>query len=91
MDLLHPKTKIILNDSEVGVVGEQAVIARLTTCGYVVLVPIGVQRYDLVIEDAEGNFWRIQCKVGRYHNKENAVVWNCYTVGKKRRPIQHQK
>jgi hypothetical protein len=85
MGLLHPKTKITLNDSEVGVVGEQAVIARLTACGYVVLVPIGVQRYDLVIEDAEGKFWRIQCKVGRYHDKENAVIWNCYTVHKTRR------
>ena len=32
-------------------------------CGYVVLMPYGGnQRYDLVIEDADGKFWRVQCK-----------------------------
>lgn len=86
MGLLHPKMKITLNDLEVGVAGEQAIIARLTACGYYVLVPIGVRRYDLVIEDAEGKFWRVQCKVGRYHDSENAIIWNCYTIHKKRKP-----
>jgi hypothetical protein len=42
MGLLHPKMKITLNDLEVGVAGEQAIIARLIACGYNVLVPIGV-------------------------------------------------
>jgi hypothetical protein len=37
-------------------------------CGYTVLTPLGVQRYDLVIEDANGQFWRIQCKTGRPRN-----------------------
>ncbi len=25
----------------------------------------GSERYDLVIEDADGQFWRVQCKTGR--------------------------
>jgi PD-(D/E)XK endonuclease len=31
--------------------------------GYSVLVPVGEHhRYDLAIEDADGQFWRVQCK-----------------------------
>ena len=46
--------------------GEQSqahIIARLLEVGYTVLTPYGdSSRYDLVIEDAEGQFWRVQCK-----------------------------
>ncbi len=46
-----------------GDISEAAIITRLRQLGYVVLTPYGGnQRYDLVIEDADGNFWRIQCK-----------------------------
>ncbi len=39
------------------------ITARLLDAGYNVLVPYGdSSRYDLVIEDAQGQFWRIQCK-----------------------------
>ena len=45
--------------------GEAVITARLLEAGYNVLVPYGdAQRYDLVIEDADGKFWKIQCKVG---------------------------
>jgi hypothetical protein len=81
MGLFHPKVKVELSDTEVGIVGEQTIISRLAACGYTILTPIGgAKRYDLVIEDAEGQFWRVQCKTARYHDKENAIVWNCYTV-----------
>src|SRR5579871_2595375 len=37
--------------------------ARFLDVGYNVLVPYGDScRYDLVIEDGEGQFWRVQCK-----------------------------
>ncbi len=46
-----------------GNISEAAIITRFLQLGYVVLTPYGGnQRYDLVIEDADGNFWRIQCK-----------------------------
>jgi hypothetical protein len=39
------------------------IIARLLEVGYTILTPYGdSSRYDLVIEDAEGKFWRVQCK-----------------------------
>ena len=49
----------------VGEISEAAIIARFLHLGYVVLTPYGHnQRYDLVIEDADGKFWRIQVKTG---------------------------
>ncbi len=46
-----------------GEISEAAIITRFLQLGYIVLTPYGGnQRYDLVIEDADGNFWRIQCK-----------------------------
>lgn len=46
-----------------GRISETAIITRFLQLGYTVLIPYGGnQRYDLVIEDADGKFWRIQCK-----------------------------
>jgi ribosomal protein S27E len=46
-----------------GEISESAIITRFLQCGYVVLTPYGGnQRYDLVIEDADGQFCRVQCK-----------------------------
>src|SRR5207237_200300 len=57
-------------------IGEQSqasIIAKFIEVGYNVLTPYGDnQRYDLVIEDADGQFWRVQCKTGR-SNGENIV------------------
>jgi hypothetical protein len=45
--------------------------------GYVVLTVYGGnQRYDLVIEDADGHFWRIQCKTGRIDEGSTAIRFN---------------
>ena len=53
MDLFPPR-KVTQSHSELGRQGETFVIARLMQVGYTVLVPVdGVQRYDLVIEDAD--------------------------------------
>jgi PD-(D/E)XK nuclease superfamily protein len=46
-----------------GNISEAAITIRLLQPGYVFLTPYGGnQRDDLVIEDAEGQFWRVQCK-----------------------------
>jgi ribosomal protein S27E len=52
-----------------GHISESAIVTRFLQCGYIVLTPYGgSERYDLVIEDADGNFWRIQCKSGWIEN-----------------------
>ena len=54
------------NHKAIGERSEAIIMARLLEVGYSVLMPFGDnRRYDLVIEDADGCFWRIQCKTGR--------------------------
>lgn len=61
----------------VGDISESAIITRFLQLGYVVLTPYGGnQRYDLVIEDAEGQFWRIQCKTGRIDEDRTTIMFN---------------
>lgn len=46
-----------------GDISEAAIITRLLQSGYVVLTPYGKNhRYDLVIEDADGQFWVFNVK-----------------------------
>ena len=57
-----------------GDISESAIITRFLQLGHVVLTPYGGnQRYDLVIEDADGQFWRIQCKTGRIDADSTAI------------------
>ena len=57
-----------------GDISEAAVVTRLLQCGYGVLLPYGqMQRYDLVIEDADAKFWRVQVKTG-WLNEEQSVI-----------------
>ena len=46
-----------------GAESEAVIAAALIQAGYTVLTPNGyMHRYDLVIEDAKGRFWKVQCK-----------------------------
>ena len=73
--MFKPKPRAELKSTEIGTHAEAEVISRLTAAGHVVLIPFGgAQHYDMVIEDAEGNFWRIQCKKAWYRN--GCVVFN---------------
>jgi len=61
MDMVRPKQGTVKSGDR----SEAIIIARMTEVGYIVLKPLsGQYRYDLVIEDADGHFWRIQCKTG---------------------------
>ena len=61
MTVLGPRR----HTQKTGDITEAACMTRLLECGYTVLQPIGqMHRYDLVIEDADGKFWRVQCKTG---------------------------
>jgi len=54
------------NYKAIGEHSEAAVMTKLIELRYGVLKPFGDnRRYDLVIEDAESKFWRVQCKTGR--------------------------
>jgi len=45
----------------IGDCSQAYIMAKLLEIGYSVLTPFGDnQRYDLVIEDAEGQLWRVQ-------------------------------
>lgn len=56
-----PKEKGI--KGAIGAESEAVIAAALIQAGYTVLTPNGyMHRYDLVIEDANGEFWKIQCK-----------------------------
>src|ERR1700693_3150958 len=80
MGLLPPR-KEKQSHSELGRQGETFVISRLMQVGYTVLVPVdGVQRYDLVIEDANQQFWCIQCKTVRY--KQDVLSLSVRKAGK---------
>lgn len=61
MGLYGPKT----NKKALGERSQAIIIYRLLEAGYNILTPYGDNtRYDLVIEDADGKFWRVQCKTG---------------------------
>jgi hypothetical protein len=57
------------NNKTIGERSEAIIMAKLLEVGYGVLMPFGDnRRYDLVIEDADGKFYRIQCKTARLMN-----------------------
>lgn len=59
LGLFGPKS----NKKALGERSQVIIIYRLLEAGYNILTPYGDNtRYDLVIEDADGQFWRVQCK-----------------------------
>ncbi len=60
----------------IGDISEATIIARFLQLGYIVLTPYGGnQRYDLIVEDGEGTFWRVQCKTARIRYNGNVVTF----------------
>ncbi|HLX41319.1 MAG TPA: group I intron-associated PD-(D/E)XK endonuclease [Ktedonobacteraceae bacterium] len=70
MGILGPKR----HTQKTGDISESAVVTRLLQCGYDVLLPYGqMHRYDLAIEHADGQFWRVQVKTG-WLNEDQSVI-----------------
>jgi hypothetical protein len=66
-----------LNHKEMGERSEAIIIGRLVYSGYTVLKPYGEnQRYDLVIEDADRQFWRVQCKTAWLSKDQKIIIFN---------------
>jgi PD-(D/E)XK endonuclease len=63
MGILRPTPKQKDPRGSRGTESEMIIATELVRAGYTVLTPYGyMHRYDLVIEDADGRFWKIQCK-----------------------------
>jgi hypothetical protein len=77
MDFPGPKRRYTeFNSTRKGDISESVIISRLLACGYEILRPVGnSSRYDLVIEDADGKFWRVQCKTGRLFERGNSIAF----------------
>src|SRR5258707_13281280 len=77
MGVFEPKR---LNHKEMGERSEAIVIGRLVYSGYTVLKPYGENhRYDMVIEDADRKFWRVQCKTAWLSKDTKAIVFNAHS------------
>ena len=80
--------------NRVGEISEAAIITRFLQLGYVVLTPYGGnQRYDLVIEDADGQFWRVQCKTARIDESGTVLKFSTSisnVTGKNRQPRNYR-
>lgn len=61
----------------IGALTESKVLATLVSAGFVVAIPFGVAKYDLIIDGNDG-LKRVQCKTGRLKN--GAVSFNVYSV-----------
>lgn len=62
-EIFRPKPKEKGIKGAIGAESEAVIAAVLIQAEYTVLTPNGyMHRYDLVIEDANGDFWKIQCK-----------------------------
>jgi len=78
----------------IGGISEATITARFLDLGYIVLVPFGGnQRYDLMIEDANGQIWRIQCKTARTNKDKTVLRFStsiCNVTGKNRQPRNYR-
>lgn len=78
----------------VGEISESAIVTRFLQLGYVVLIPYGGnQRYDLIIEDCEEKFWRIQCKSGWVNEANTFLKFDTanHNVTGKNRQMRHYR
>ncbi len=73
--------------NDVGVRAEGAVMAALIRAGYTVLLPFGVQRYDLVIHSSDG-YSSVQCKSGVL--RAGAVQFRAFSFGPGRPRAHYQ-
>jgi len=82
--------------NQIGTISEAAIVARFVQLGYMVLMPYGgKQRYDLVIENDEGEIWRVQCKTARIEDNGTVVSFdtanhNMALKDKRRKPYRGQ-
>ena len=80
--------------NRIGNISEIYIIGRFLQNGYIVFIPSGGNgRIDLIIEDAEGQFWRIQCKSASLTNDGTALRFRTanHNVTGKHRQMRHYR
>lgn len=81
MDFLRPIPKEKGIKGSMGAESEAVIAASLIQAGYTVLTPNGyMHRYDLAIEDAEGRFWKVQCKTAWLSRDKATLKFNGYSI-----------
>ncbi len=91
---MRPLGKTTRDTNTIGNISEAAIAARFLHLGYGVLMVHGAnQRYDLVIEDSEGQLWRVQCKTAQIENNGTVVAFNTanHSVALKNKPRQNYR
>ena len=75
MGFFRPTPKQKVPKGSQGTESEMISATELIKAGYTVLMPYGyMHRYDLVIEDADGRFWKIQCKTAWLSTQTEGVL-----------------
>ena len=87
--------KLERNHKAIGELSQAYIVARLIEIGYNVLVPYGDSiRYDLIIEDENGQFWRVQCKTGWMDSAKAVIKFataSSYNYTMKKKVWQHYR
>ena len=89
---LQGKDKRTTNDT--GSISESAITTRFLQLGYTVYFPYGgKQRYDMVIENDEGQIWRVQCKTAQMQNNGTIIVFHTasHNVALKDKRMRHYR
>lgn len=94
MEFLRPTPKEKGIKGSMGAESEAVIAAALIQAGYTVLTPNGyMHRYDLVIEDADKKFWKIQCKTAWLSKDRATLRFNGYSLlmkGQKGRSVSRR-
>lgn len=77
MGLFGPSPRSNGSRSSVGAESTAIIAAKLVQSGYVVLTPYGsIHLHDLLIEDAEGQFWRLWCRTAWFSKDRTAILFD---------------
>ena len=89
---MQGKGKRTTND--VGIISESAITTRFLQLGYAVYTPYGgKRRYDLLIEDAKKQLWRVQCKTAQMQNNGTVMAFHTasHNVALKNKRMRHYR
>lgn len=91
---MEHRGKTTFDTNHIGSISESAITTRFLQLGYSVLIPYGGnQRYDMVIENEEGEIWRVQCKTARTHGDGTVIQFDTanHNVTGKNRQARHYR
>ena len=82
---MFPVQTVGLNTTSKGDIAEQAVVLALMAAGKTVLRPVSNGlRYDLVVDNLDGTFARVQCKTGMLKCRGSVLRFRAYNADARR-------